>query len=79
MSDVIDIGEWKMKRRVKMREASDCKHLNMTMIPDGGYVLCDDCGASLSAFFVLDMLCDRLQLELHKARKARKAQQGSRP
>ncbi|AOY00135.1 hypothetical protein [Jeongeupia sp. USM3] len=79
MTNVVELGEWKVKRHAVARKPNGCKHLNMTMIHDGGYVLCDDCGASLSAFFVLEMLCDRLMLELHKARQTQQNKNGAKP
>lgn len=55
--NVIQIADFRFRRdrrRRCPRDTSLCKHKNTVLVSDGQYVRCDDCGAQLSAFWVLE-------------------------
>jgi predicted Rdx family selenoprotein len=83
MSDVIQLGEYKFKRK---REGfvpaarAGCQHKNMTIEDWGDVITCDDCGKQLGAAWVLREVLADYSRELDKvnARAAQVQEQTSR-
>jgi hypothetical protein len=65
MSDnVIQLDDLRITRRKHnpyLPTSKQCPHLNLTMDDHGQCVECDDCGAQLSAYWVLNMFRDRYE------------------
>ena len=56
---VVDIGEFRISRWQETKYGEQvCRHANTTIVSDGQYVVCDDCEAPLSAYWVLNSLLD---------------------
>lgn len=61
MSNVIEIGDFSVERKRRNHgyaEKGECLHRRTSMVPDGQYLTCRDCGRQVSAYWVLETLLD---------------------
>lgn len=59
--EVVDLGEYRITRdRHIIERSGECGHFHTTMVDHGQYVQCDDCGAMLSAYWVLGRIIDQI-------------------
>jgi hypothetical protein len=56
MSNVVDIGDFRINRQDSRFKIGQCKHRNLTLDENGHTVHCDDCNTHLSAYYVLHMI-----------------------
>lgn len=75
MSDIIDIGDWKLHRKSKhrMAEHGECDHKHIELDGRGDIVRCVKCGVQLSAFWALEMLAGEYNRALSRLQRERDA------
>lgn len=67
MSNIIDIGEVRLKRDQRYtRPAGECRHVHITLDDNGDVVRCDECGIQLSPYWLLTRICDEYSRALAK-------------
>ncbi len=59
-TNIVDIGQWRLTRRDRFRVASrdECPHHHIVLDDRGEVIVCEDCQAQLSAYWVLSNLTD---------------------
>lgn len=64
-TNVIDIGQWRLKRRDRFRVAAkgECPHHRLLLDDRGEVVTCEDCHAQLSPYWVLSTLAEDIATE----------------
>lgn len=74
MSEVIDIGDLRIKReRMRYMQGDGCLHKNWTMDDHGGTVSCQTCKQQLTVYWALDKIIDEYNTWTHRFNAERAA------
>lgn len=69
--DIVDFGEFRLKRKGSRYKDPDCPHKLMTIDPDAGTLECQDCGKSIDPFTRLVAMAENRNLiQLRQKREA---------
>ena len=60
MSEVIEIGEFRLRRAQRKSALRDCRHMSLELDYELQTVRCADCGEHMSPFYALSHLTDAL-------------------
>ncbi|AXE31579.1 hypothetical protein DK842_17735 [Chromobacterium phragmitis] len=73
MGEVIQIGEWTLRRTQELRWTKEdgCKHHRLELDDRGDVVKCSDCGVQVSAYWALTTIVERYNQEMNKLSSAR--------
>lgn len=64
-TNVVDIGQWRLTRRDRFRASpkGECAHHSLLLDDRGEIVVCQDCQAQLSAYWVLSNVASDIETE----------------
>lgn len=68
--DILDFGEFRLKKRGSRYSQTGCAHKDIVIDPDEGTLECQDCGASIDPFSKLVKIAERQKaLQWHRKRE----------
>lgn len=74
MSNIVEIGEFRISQKRRTYAGHECKHLRFTVEHEGEVVNCDDCGKQISSHWALMLLVETYQREMACLASARATQ-----
>ncbi len=69
--NVLDLGEFKLKKVNKYYEPTQCKHKNLIADQKAHAVTCEDCGLQVSSFFALMKYSENVKKHMDHLKRER--------